>query len=117
MCFYACNTATKPSNIMPEQILTHVLYDIHLHDAIIHTENSENNKPTIYLSKEHYDSAIFNKYNITDTIFKLSIEHYTLNGEIKKIYAHVIDSLNAIKVQYEKVFEKLEVIEEPLAED
>ena len=91
------NTQTVEFEIIPKQTMTNMLFDVHFSDAVINTYNNQD-KPNILLSQEHYD-ALFAKYGFTDTVFHLNIEHYTLNGEIQKIYAKVLDSLNTMQAR------------------
>ena len=82
--------------LIPEQTMASILFDIHMHDGIINAYNNQD-KANIFLSKEHYSTQILQKYNCTDTLFKMNIQHYTVNGKIKDIYSLVLDSMNAIK--------------------
>ena len=76
--------------ILTKESMTSVLVDMHLTDALIFTHNA-NTK-----------SELFAKYECNDSIFKKSLEYYTLNGEIKDIYDNVLDSLNKQKVLLER---------------
>lgn len=92
------NQKTVEFEIIPKQTITKMLFDVHFSDAVINTYNNQD-KPNILLSQAHYDS-LFAKYGFTDTVFRLNIEHYTLIGEIKDIYAKVLDSLNNMKARH-----------------
>ena len=87
--------------ILTKESLTGALVDIHLLDAMIFTYNSDT-KSSIKLSQKCYDSLVFSKYDCNDSIFRKSLEYYTLNGEIKDIYDDVLDSLNKTKVLLER---------------
>lgn len=87
--------------ILTKESMTSVLVDMHLTDALIFTHNA-NTKSELKLSQECYDSALFAKYDCNDSIFKKSLEYYTLNGEIKDIYDNVLDSLNKQRVLLER---------------
>ena len=87
--------------ILTKESMTSVLVDMHLADALIFTYNSST-KPELKLSQNCYDSELFAKYDCNDSIFKKSLEYYTLNGEIKDIYDNVLDSLNKQKVLLER---------------
>jgi hypothetical protein len=78
--------------------MTEMLFDVHFSDAVINTYNNQD-KPNILLSQAYYDS-LFAKHGFTDTVFRLNIEHYTLNGEIKDIYSKVLDSLNNMRARH-----------------
>jgi hypothetical protein len=84
--------------IIPTQTITKMLFDVHFSDAVINAYNNQD-KPSIFLSQNYYDT-LCTQYGYTDTVFKLNIEHYTLNGEIKHIYEKVLDSLNSMKAHY-----------------
>lgn len=87
--------------ILTKEAMTAVLVDMHLTDATIYTYNADT-KSEIKLSQKCYDSTLFAKYECNDSIFKNSLEYYTLNSEIKDIYDDVLDSLNKIKVLLER---------------
>ncbi len=106
-CIIACiSCKTKAPKITSEGILSEeelvaTLYDIHMLDAEIFTYNTAN-KTDIKLSPAYYDSVIFAKHECNDSIFRKSVEEYTLAGKIKDIYNDVIDSLNKTKTILEK---------------
>ena len=89
------------TDIISPKILTCILFDMHMHDGIVNASNNEGTS-SIFLSQEHYEHKIFNKYGCSDSTFKLSVEYYTFQGEIKDIYAEVLDSLNTMKSKLEQ---------------
>ncbi len=106
LCVSILSCSTKKKKITTDGILTKeelvdVLYEIHMLDATTATYNSVN-KTNIKLSSECYDSVVFSKHECNDSIFKKSIEVYTLEGYINDIYNVVIDSLNKTKTLMEK---------------
>jgi hypothetical protein len=105
-CFvlFACNSGKKNEvnfEKIPESIMVKILYDIHFHDGVVNSYNNMD-KPNIFLSKEHYETKIHQKYGYSDTLFKMNIEYYTMNMKIKDIYTQVIDSMNAQKAKLEQ---------------
>lgn len=106
LCLSILSCSTKKKKITTDGILTKeelvdVLYEIHMLDAVTATYNSVN-KTNIRLSLECYDSVVFSKHECNDSIFKKSIEVYTLEGYINDIYNVVIDSLSKTKTLMEK---------------
>lgn len=101
--FFSCDSGTFVSShtIIPEKKMVAILFDVHFNDAVI---NSYNNQDVynIFLSKEHYEKHIFAKHQVTDSLFRLNIQYYTLNNSIKEIYIQVLDSLNNLKINLEK---------------
>ncbi len=106
-CFLLIGSCTQKKQklnnkgMLTQQELTAVLFDIHMFDAMVFS-TEVTNKTKIHLSQENYDSAIFAKHECTDSIFKKSVEYYTLKGEIKSIYDAVIDSLNVMNLLNEQ---------------
>jgi hypothetical protein len=104
--FMFCSCSSKKRRVTEEGILTKdamaaVLVDMHLLDATVFTYNSDT-KSDVKLTQECYDSVLFSKYDCNDSIFKRSLEYYTLTGDIKEIYDNVLDSLNKQKVLLEQ---------------
>lgn len=99
-----CSCSSKKKKIDDNGLLTKeelvsVLIDIHMFDATISTiETKEHNNPHPRLQQKMYDSLLLTKHECNDSIFRASIEYYTLNGNIKDIYTQVVDSLNTLKV-------------------
>lgn len=82
--------------LLTEEELVAVLVEIHMLDATIATYNSIN-KTAVTLSPVCYDSLVYSQHECNDSIFKKSLEYYTLEGRIKDIYDDVVDSLNTLK--------------------
>lgn len=103
--FFSCSQKKDKNvvnfEVISEQQMKNILYDLHMHDGIINAYNNQS-KSNIFLSEEHYESQIFKKYNCTDTLFKLNLEYYTMEGKIRDIYSSVIDSMNVLKVKLEQ---------------
>lgn len=102
--FLSCTTKKKKitaDGILTKEELVSVLYEIHMLDATASTYNSIN-KTNFKLSSACYDSVVFAKHECNDSIFKKSVEVYTLEGYITDIYNEVIDSLSKTKTLMEK---------------
>jgi hypothetical protein len=93
----SCKPEEKKPELISPQLLSYVLIDMHMLDGIVDAYNT-NNKEKIRLSKDFYDSVIFLKHGTNDSLFRQSIEYYTMHGEIEEIYAMVLDSLNTQSV-------------------
>lgn len=101
-----CSCANEKKKITEEGLLTedemvNLIVDVHMFDATISTYNSLEKKE-IKLTPECYDSLVLSKHDCNDSIFRKSLEYYSLEGKIKDIYEKVIDSLNVIKVKLEQ---------------
>ena len=104
LLLFSCSSKKRKvtdEGFLTKDAMTAVLIDMHLADATIYTYNADT-KSELKLSQKCYDSLLFSKYECNDSIFKKSLEHYTLNNEIKDIYDNVLDSLNKIKVHLER---------------
>lgn len=106
LCLTCLSCTPKKKKITTDGILTKeelvsVLYEVYMLDATMSTYNLEN-RTNYKLSEDCYDSVIFVKHECNDSIFKKSIEVYTLEGYINDIYNEVIDSLNKTKTFMEK---------------
>ncbi|MCQ2959259.1 MAG: DUF4296 domain-containing protein [Bacteroidales bacterium] len=88
------------NGLLTEEEMVAVLYDIHILDATVSTYNSLQ-KTDAKLLQECYDSIVFIQHECNDSIFKKSLEYYTLEGKIKNIYDEVVDSLNTRKALLE----------------
>ena len=98
--FTSCSNKAETSDvvIIPVETLSKILIDIHFIDAVVNSHNNTHNSDErIYLSTRLYDSLVFQKYGITDSLFKQTIEYYTLNDKIQEVYTAVLDSLNTRK--------------------
>jgi len=87
-------------DVIPKQKLSLILIDMHIIDGIIQSSNN-NAREKIRLEKEYYDSVIFQKHGVTDSLFRASIEYYAIYGGVKDIYSKVLDSLNTVNAQLE----------------
>ena len=104
LLLFSCSSKKRKvtdEGILTKEAMTAILVDMHLTDATIYTYNADT-KSELKLSQKCYDSTLLIKYECNDSIFRKSLEHYTLNSEIKDIYDNVLDSLNKIKVMLER---------------
>ena len=92
--------------ILTKESMTELLIGMHLIDATVFTYNSDT-KADLKLQQGCYDSLLFSKYECNDSIFKKTLEYYTLSGDIKEIYDNVLDSLNKKKVLLEQSDKKI----------
>ncbi len=98
--FTACSSKKETTDVevIPAETLTKILVDMHFIDGVVNSHNNTHNEDErIYLSTRLYDSLVFQKYGVTDSLFKQTIEYYTLNDKIKEVYTAVLDSLNTRK--------------------
>lgn len=122
ICILFCSCARERKKIDDNGLLTKeelvdVLVDIHLMDAKLSTYNSLN-KSKVVLEPHCYDSIVFAGHDCNDSIFRASIEYYTLINELKGVYDAVIDSLNVLetlaeqKMRTEKAAQKTDTTKE-----
>lgn len=115
ICFYCfvgmfllgCSEQKIPTfnEVLPKEKLSFILIDMHIIDGTIHSHNNETRKK-ISLEKEYYDSVIFQKHGVSDSLFRASVQYYTIYGGIKDVFSMVLDSLNTVNAQLESVRQK-----------
>ena len=100
--FGSCSQEEIPlfHDVIPKQKLSLILIDMHIIDGTIQSSNN-NTREKIRIEKEYYDSVIFQKHGVTDSLFRASIEYYAIYGGVKDIYSKVLDSLNTVNAQLE----------------
>ena len=106
ICILLCSCARErrkidDNGLLTKEELADVLVDIHLMDAKLSTYNTLN-KSKVVLEQHCYDSIVFANHDCNDSIFRASIEYYTLVNELKEVYDAVIDSLNVLETLSEQ---------------
>lgn len=83
----------KPKNLISQGIMAEVLADIHIAEASIQIENSEDD--SIRQTYTNYYYAVFEKHNISKEAFVESMEYYIKNPEkLQLIYDNVTEILS-----------------------
>ena len=85
---------TEPENLIKEDDMIDILYDIHLAQAMVGTYEIEDD--TLDYSTEDFYHAVLDKYQLEDSVLSKSIIYYSAKP---KVYADI----------YEKVVEKLKL--------
>ncbi len=99
MFVWACNANKTPSNVIERNKMVNVLADMHLADAVLAKVENQDTMLMMASSKYYF---IFKKHQIDSAKFTNSLKYYnTEPDEFKKMYAKVVDSLNA-KIPKEK---------------
>ena len=89
----ACNTNKAPENIIERNKMVNVLADMHLADAVLAKVDNQDTMLMMASSKYYF---IFKKYQIDSAKFTNSLKYYNNEpDEFIKMYAEVVDSLNA----------------------
>ncbi|MCQ2604992.1 MAG: DUF4296 domain-containing protein [Bacteroidales bacterium] len=102
---FSCSGKKKKlddNGLLTQEELVSVLIDIHLYDATVSTIRARESKSQPQLSQAYYDSLILHSHECNDSIFRASVEYYTIEGKIKSIYEQVVDSLNALRLVTEQ---------------
>ena len=92
----ACSKQEIPEGILSEDKMVEVLIDIHLAEGMvssfpIHYDSSR-------LLYPYFESEVFLKHDIADTVFRKSLEYYMLDIKtMDRIYARTIDSLHVVE--------------------
>ena len=103
MILVACKQKNVPSNVIPNDKMVNVLVDMHLADAVLSRVSNQDTMLMMASSKYYY---IFKKYGIDSAKFTRSLKYYNYQpDEFAKIYAQVVDSLNA-KIPKDKIIKK-----------
>jgi hypothetical protein len=94
---YACNTGVmrgkKPKNLISQNQMAEVLADIHIAEASIQLENSEDD--SIKQTYVNYYYAVFEKHKINKDAFVQSMDYYYKNPEkLQSIYENVTEILS-----------------------
>lgn len=95
--FGSCNTGVgrtkKPNNLISQAVMAEVLADIHIAEASIQMENSEDD--SIRQTYVNYYYAVFEKHNISKEAFVASMDYYIKNPEtLQLIYDNVSEILS-----------------------
>jgi len=93
----SCDTGVlrtkKPKNLISQGTMAEVLADIHIAEASIQIENSEDD--TIRQTYINYYYAVFEKHNISKDAFVESMDYYFKNPEkLQVIYDNVNEILS-----------------------
>lgn len=102
---FSCSGKKKKldaNGLLTQEELVSVLIDIHLYDATVSTLLSHESRGQIQLPQSYYDSLILQSHECDDSIFRASVEYYTMEGKIKSVYDAVIDSLNTLRILTEQ---------------
>jgi len=99
LIFSACKNdhrSDKPENLISRDIMVQVLTDVHLIEASIKLNNERK------LNKEeyayYYYQYLYEKHNITEEDFNLSLDYYQQNVDtFDTIYVDVISELNRLQ--------------------
>ncbi|MFW5850855.1 MAG: DUF4296 domain-containing protein [Bacteroidota bacterium] len=91
-----------PDELIPIETLSKMLIDMHMIDGIVQVHNNTH-REKVLLPKEYYDSVIFKKYGYPDSVFRESIEYYSVYGGIQEVYTQVLDSLNTHHAKLEQM--------------
>lgn len=107
MLFTACRQNKVPNNVIANDKMVNVLVDMHIADAVL---SRVSNQDTMLMMASSKYYIIFKKYNIDSAMFSRSLKHYNYQpDELAKIYARVIDSINA-KITKEKLKKKKKTV-------
>jgi hypothetical protein len=95
--FGSCDTGVirvkKPKNLISQDEIAEVLADIHIAEASIQLENSEDD--SIRQTYINYYNAVFEKHNISREAFTASMDYYFKNPEkLEIIYDNVTEILS-----------------------
>jgi len=84
-----------PNHILPIPKMAHILLDIHLAESKVNSFRLMTMDSVAALYKT-YESRIFQKHKITDSIYKKSYRFYAAHPELlDQVYGIVVDSLSA----------------------
>ena len=98
LLLFSCSDKEEKT-FLSEDDFTRILFDIHLTDGVLTTENITS-RGREYRPSFYYNS-IYKKYNISPQQFDSCVSFYTQNSALyEKIYEKVIDSLNRIDTQF-----------------
>jgi hypothetical protein len=101
--FSSCQEQVKkPDELIPIETLSEMLIDMHMIDGIVQVHNTSH-REKVELPKEYYDSVIFKEYGYPDSVFRKSIEYYSVYGGIQDVYTRVLDSLNTHHAKLEQM--------------
>jgi hypothetical protein len=107
MILMACNRNKVPDNVVPKDKIVNVLVDMHLADAVLSRVSNQDTMLMMASSKYYF---IFKKYGIDSAKFTRSLKYYNYQpDEFAKLYAQVVDSLNA-KIPKEKIIKKKKTV-------
>jgi len=97
LCFFACTSkpdqTPKPSNMIAEDTLVMMFYDIHLIDASLTTNVVD---PRGVYSRYNLYQSMFAKYNRSEDDLNETIRYYVLNDitVLDEVYDKVLARLN-----------------------
>lgn len=99
----SCEQKTQETKIalIPKDKMTAILIDLHTIDGVVNAYNTYE-KGDLHLSKEFYDSVVFLKHGVSDSLFMKNIKYYAISGDLKYIYTKVLDSLNTKKAMLQQ---------------
>lgn len=85
-----------PADIIPKDMMTHMLIDIHVAEAKVATLSHFPDSSNAYY--QLYKAKVYKKYNVTPEKFQKSFDFYMGNVELMDdIYEEVIDSLGLME--------------------
>lgn len=113
---FACKSDnTLPSQVISSEKMTSILIEMHLAEAYI-IESRFRNEDSARVAFKKMEEDIFKKYNTDSSRYARSYQYYAINIEkLDKIYANVVDSLNAKEEKLKQA--KKEKEEKEMAEE
>lgn len=82
-----------PDNVLPPDKMVDMMADLHISEMIV--RNSPHGGDTNILNALGYNNFVYQKYGVTDSIFKLSYDFYVHNPiMLDSIYAKLITRLS-----------------------
>ena len=105
--FTACGDS-KPKSIFSEKKMTNILFDLHLADAYISSQNVD----TLNAKGINYHSSIYEKYNTDSAQVKKNLDYYASHPQdLQDVYAEVSKRFQNSDEQYKALeAEKYRVI-------
>jgi hypothetical protein len=97
-CFLiACNFDSIPENVVDEDLMVHILVDVHLIESDLATMSYGD---TLFQHGANHYQYVFNKYSIDSTVFRESMIYYTHHPEVlNKIYDKVLEEYSKMEAQ------------------
>lgn len=111
MMFMACSSEDVPEGVLTRDQMVPIFLDVYLAEGKVN--NLKVKRDSSLALFEIYEQLIFEKHNVSDSIYRLSMSYYYDHpDQLEMIYETVLDSLNLLEKRLEEKKEEEEKLKE-----
>ncbi len=112
--FMACSSEGVPEGVLTQDQMVPIFLDVYLAEGKVN--NLKVKRDSSLALFEIYEQLIFEKHNVSDSIYRLSMSYYYDHpDQLEMIYETVLDSLNLLEKRLEEKKEEEEKLKEDTA--